>query len=649
MLRYLLLLLLFPLFVNGQYSRRVFGQVTKNDFVQDSSDAVILYKSGKSFLTYNENTGLEINTDFHVIARILSPEATDLGVVTVNLVQPPHGAIEYLEKVEGRTYWLENGFVQMAHLDSKGIFKERYRKDSPLYINKITLPRVSGDCIIEYAYTLVTPINIRDRPEDFYFQDKYPTRFALYSFHIPPFLGYTVGTYGYTKDMDYHVNKQNANVGHSDLDGMGTLYSFHYHNLPAFVEEPYMGSKLNHIAKVAFDLSEVNSQLLGTRQFATNWEVMNKNLILSDYFGKIIFRKTNFLKEEVKRFKQIADPLERAKAAYDAWNGTFQVDDWQNSVYLTDNQKSILESKRGTPKQINALFTSLLRELELDANPVILSRRSNGIIPTNIPMVDRFDYLVTKLNIGDKSFFLDITDVYLPFGYLPYECLNHFGFEVKEKDGKLVDIVSPGKYWKVVNFTSRFTGKTWEGKVEKSFLGYSGVSERRKYAENRVGYEKDFLSDLGNTTIRDFKVENAEDIKMSYKVSYEFRREEDQEAEVIYLFPLLDEQTTKHPFTSEVRNYPYDLGHPYEYFVIHEMTIPDGYEVESLPKSQAFSLPDKIATFTYTSVQKGDKITITCRTILRNSFMPAEVHDVLRQLYSSIVEKSGEPIVLKKK
>lgn len=648
-MRYLLFLCILPVLVHGQYSRRVFGQVTKNDFVKDSADAVILYKSGKSYVTYNENTGVEINTDYHVVARILSPEATDLGVFSVNLIQPSYGAIEYLEKVEGRTYWLENGFIQMANLDNKSIFQERYRKDSPLYINKISLPRVSGDCVIEYVYSVVTPANIRDRPVDFYFQDRYPTRFAQYSFHIPPFLGYTLGTYGYVKDLPYKVSRENANVGHSDLDGMGTLYTFQYHDLPAFVEEPYMGSRYNYIAKVAFDLSELNSQLLGTRQFATNWEVLNRTLLASDYFGKLIFRKTNFLKSEVNRFKDIADPLERAKAAYSAWNGTFQIDDWQNSIYLSDNQKEILENKRGMPKQVNALFVSLLRELGLDANPVILSRRSNGIIPTNMPMVDRFDYLIVKLNLGDNSYFIDITDPFLPFGYLPYDCLNYFGFEVKQKDGKLVDIVSPGKHWNVVNIRSSFKDGTWQGTTEKSYLGYSGVSERQEYFKNKDTYEKDFKSELPNTSIAAFKVENAEDIKQPYKLSYDFKREEDYDADILYLFPLMEEQTTKNPFTSEVRSYPMDFAHPFEYFVQHEITLPDGYEVESLPKSQAFALADKAATYSYAVAQKENKVTVTSRTVIRMPFLPAEMYGDMRKLYTNIVEKSGEPIVLKKK
>lgn len=649
MLRYLLLFLLLPVLLYGQSARRVFGLVTKNDFVQDSADAVVLYKYGKSYVTYNENTGIEINTDFHVVMRILAPEATDLGVVSVNLIQPTYGAIETLEKVQGKTYWMENGHLQVATLDNKSIFQERYRKDSPLYINKITLPRVSADCIIEYAYTLVTPIGIRDRPQDFYFQDKYPTRFALYTFEIPPFLGYTLGTYGLIKDQPYKTTKQNANVGHSDLDGMGTVYTFQYADLPAFVEEAFIGSKYNFLAKVAFDLSEFNTRSFGARQLATTWEVMNRNLVSADFFGKIIFRKTNFLKDEVNRFKHIQDPLERAKAVYEAWNGTFQIDDWQNSIYLSDGQKSILENKRGMPKQVNALFISLLRELDLDANPVILSRRSNGMIPTNIPMLDRFDYLVAKLNIGEQSYLIDITDPYLPFGYLPTECLNYFGFEVKQKGGQLVNISSPGKFWKVVNISSHFQDGTWQGKSEKSFLGYSGVEERRKYHANPSTYEKDFIGTLGSVTTENFTVVNANDSKQPYKLSYNFKREEDYDAEVIYLFPLMEEQSTKHPFTSEERSYPVDFAHPYEFLVSHEIALPEGYEVESLPKSEAFALTERAATYTYSVTLKENKITVLSRMLIRNPFMPAELYKDLRSLYSTLVQKSGEPIVLKKK
>ena len=369
----------------------------------------------------------------------------------------------------------------------------------------------------------------------------------------------------------------------------------------------------------------------------------------------MILRKTGFLKEEVNRFIGVADPKERLKAAYKAWNGSFKIYDNQGSVFIKNEQKKVLENKTGTPNQVNGLFISLLLELDLDATPVILSRRSNGAVNREFPMLDSFDYLIAKVDVGGESFLVDITDKAIPLGVLPFDCLNMSGFEVKKGGGNFVDIVPRAKYWETISFTTEFDleNRQVKGRADRNFLGYSGIEQRQNYYAQEANYRSDLLKQLGSYTIEELDIRNMEDndMPLTLRYAYHYEDPELEDPDFIYFNPMLSEQLSKNPFTLEQRLYPVDFGWAYEDILSHTIRLPDGYAVESLPRSEAYALPDNSARFTYqVSVDEAQNtVQVLTRTIIRNPVYYAEDYEGLKALFGYKVRKGNEQIVLRKK
>lgn len=650
-------LLLWHAPLSAQQEGIKFGNITVSDLsqktytVDSTAEAVILHDYGYTYFTYHEYTGISINTDYHIKKRILSENATDLGILDIVYHRPDYKKGESVNFFRGRTYWLEGGQMKSADVTSKDIFDTKLQNS--LYNKKVTFPHVTGDCIIEYSYTVSSPMTIRDKPRPWYFQGNYPVVYSEYNIGFPNFLDYTLLMTGYLGIDEKKIDKRNMNVGHSLLDGMGNFQRYIMRNIPAFKEEPYISSRDNFISKMSFELVQTRLPGDNPKDYSTTWKAINSTLINSDNFGKVLLRKTGFLKDQVSRFSGIADRKERLRAAYKAWNGSFKTDDNQGSVFLPDEQKKVLENKRGTPNQVNGLFISLLRELDLEANPVILSRRSNGAINRSFPMLDSFDYIIAKVTIGEESFLVDITDKAAPLGVLPYECLNLLGLEVKQGGGDFVNILPGAKYWETASFTTEIDleNRKVKGSAERNYLGYSGVEVRRDYYTQGHDFSAEFKKNLGNYTIEDLEIKNLDDNSMPVGVKYSFSYEGEDvdDPEFIYFNPMLNEQVKKNPFTLEERMYPVDFGWAYDDVFSNTIKIPEGYEIESLPRSEGYSLSDNSARYTYQVSAGEGKVNVLTRYYIRHTVYYAEAYHDLKELFSYMVKKGNEQIVLRKK
>jgi hypothetical protein len=104
----------------------------------------------------------------------------------------------------------------------------------------------------------------------------------------------------------------------------------------------------------------------------------------------------------------------------------------------------------------------------------------------------------------------------------------------------------------------------------------------------------------------------------------------------------------KNPFSSPSREYPVDFGAPFSETYRFNLTIPEGYQVEELPKGANIVLGDKNGKFSYAIGQMDNRIIVNMRfSIDKPMFMPAEYTN-LKDFFDMVVAKESEQIVLKK-
>ena len=101
------------------------------------------------------------------------------------------------------------------------------------------------------------------------------------------------------------------------------------------------------------------------------------------------------------------------------------------------------------------------------------------------------------------------------------------------------------------------------------------------------------------------------DVNKAYDVNIEVNGDED--ASMLYIYPMVTERMTKNPFSTQTREYPVDFGVPFNESYKLNFIIPDGYQVEELPISKSIVLNDKVGTFTYKIGQMDKRVVLDMR------------------------------------
>jgi hypothetical protein len=123
---------------------------------------------------------------------------------------------------------------------------------------------------------------------------------------------------------------------------------------------------------------------------------------------------------------------------------------------------------------------------------------------------------------------------------------------------------------------------------------------------------------------------------------------QESDAGIIYIDPVLFDRQKNNPFTSPSREYPVDFGLPFSQVYNLQLTIPEGYSVEELPKNNSILLPEKGGKFQYQVAQVGNKIVLNFRfSIDKTLFIPAEYKNLV-EFYNLVINKEAEQIILKK-
>lgn len=103
------------------------------------------------------------------------------------------------------------------------------------------------------------------------------------------------------------------------------------------------------------------------------------------------------------------------------------------------------------------------------------------------------------------------------------------------------------------------------------------------------------------------------------------------------------------PYMQENRKLPVEMPYPYSLRISNSLTIPEGYQVEELPKQVQFSMDNEGGTCRYLVQVVENRILMTYIFNMNRIFFGVEEYDLLKEFWATIVNKNNEMIVLKKK
>lgn len=631
-----------------------FGQISAADFAlkptpnDTTAEAVVLYESADTRFEFR-NERIQMVTYFFSRIRINKKSGYDQATVEIPLRGVgPHA--DYTHGIDGLTYTLKNGQVTKQKMDKAAIRIENVADSYK--VQKFTLPGVEEGCIIDYRYVRNAPEVYT--PPTWRFQQSIPVIWSDYRVAIPNFFYHKIILTGYLGLTVAETKPVSSNMIIPGIPEMGCTES-HYvmANAPAFRHEPYITTPSDYVSKVEFELARVDVPGQVTENYSLNWTDMDLTLLKRESFGSQ-YKKAPYFRDvatQIKAKYPVTDTLGRAVAAYEhvrntmTWNEQYNLD--------SDRLKKVLELKKGDAADLNFMLIGLLRDLDIDANPVILSTRDHGRVNEAYGLLRQFNYVVAHLMLGGKDFMLDATDRFVMPGMLPERALNGTGrLIVADGQSRFVslDPTERDVEAKSGSFTLSADGEL-TGTLAHSYAGYGAVDARTSY---KLRGEALFVEDVKRKKpgwqIDKVEFVNAGDVNQPLNVNYTLTVSEAAQVagDRMYLHPLLTEGVTENPFKQPERQFPVDFGAPFDETFVATYTLPDGYGADELPKPMVLGLPNNGGRFTYQVQQQGNQLTVLSRISIRKAVFPAGDYVLLKEFYEKILLKHGEQVVLKK-
>jgi hypothetical protein len=634
------------------------GQIDKESFemagysADSTADAVVLYDYGNVEFSYQEGVGIVLNFKYRVRIKILKESALDRASVSIPYGESSsYGKDENVFDISGYTYNLVGNAIETTPLSKKAIVWE---KISDSYnACKFNLQNVRKGSVIEYAYTKTTPLNYQDKPDTWNFQSKIPSRWSEYNITIPNVLYYKINMGGYVPLYINQSKETTIQIGHPQIDGNGMSYRFVVKDAPAFTNESFITAPEDYLSRISFELSSIAIPGERIKNYSKSWKDVDNTLLMLGSFGGQL-KKFSFIKDMKEEIvKKTADPTEKMSLAY---NTILQHIKWDGNggTGSRNGIKKAFDNKKGNAGDINLMLTNLLRELGFEADPVVLSTRSNGRVNESMPLLEGFDYVISQVRIGEKVIFLDATQRNVGEGILPEFALSGIGRLVPDKgEGRFVDL-KPKTYF------SRFErveadlspDGALKGGYSISLGGYEALRWRDKYlAEPDEVYYKEMKKQNPEWEIEAIKISNKKErLTEAVEVSCNFEMQnEESSPEIFYFNPMLAGRITENPFKALYRIYPVDLIAGRKISFMGNYKIPEGYYLEEIPKVEIISLPDKAGKFAYQVKQTENMVSVQSSVMLNRANFSAEEYDLLREFYDRIIKKHAQPLVIKKK
>jgi hypothetical protein len=640
-----------------------FGKITPEDFepklysVDSSASAVIIADIGSTEIVGNQKGSFSLIFKNFRRARILNKNGYDLADVEIAIYDDGKNE-EELASLKAVTYNLENGKVVETKLDVKGaVFKDRINKN--LLIKKFTFPNLKEGSIIEYEYKLNSDFIFNLQP--WTFQGSYPRLWSEYNVSMPEFYYYVQMAQGYQPFFIKERKDRRDSFIYTDNSGIQTNretfscnvadYRWAMKDVPALKEESFTSTIRNHIARIEFQLAELRSPFT-PRSIMGTWAGACEQMLKDEDFGLQLTKDNGWLNEVMDEATAGAKtPLEKAQRIYSYLRDNMTCTN-HNRVHTDKNLRTVLKTRNGSEAEINLLLTAMLKKADLNAEPVLLSTRSHGYAYAMYPLMDRFNYVISNVRIGDKYYYLDASQPRLGFGKLGYECYNGHARIVNAEATPLelsADSLMESKITSV--FIINDSSGNFDGTVQQTPGYYESNSIRSKVKEKgRESVFNDFKKGwTGEVNITKQNIDSLEKFEYPLAIKYDFNMKVDKE-DLLYVNPMFTEGIKENPFKAAQRNYPVEMPYAIDETYLLRLDVPKGYVIDEMPKQLMLKLnEDNEGMFEYRISESNGIISMRSRLRISRAYFLPEEYEMLREFFNYVVKKHNEQIVFKKK
>ena len=308
--------------------------------------------------------------------------------------------------------------------------------------------------------------------------------------------------------------------------------------------------------------------------------------------------------------QDIANVQERAAAVYQlvtkhvTWNGKYNL--WPQPT------KETLQQGTGTNADINMLLIQSLKDVGLEAAPVLLRSRDQGMLPYNFPSFQKLStFVVGVLPQGGAKFYLDASSTDSHLNVLPATLLvERARLLLKDKKSQWVNLqkVSRSQTTTIIDAT----------------LSTDGV-----LSGTQIAHHKGMVAEATDS------------------VPFTIRGE--VSGNKISVCPFNAAPITENPFKAGERLMPVEFPREELQQITVNITLPEGYVLEDSSKPISATTPDKGINGRYSVTSYGGKAQVQYMFNINKVSHPNTNYEALRDIFSMFAEYAKTPIVVVKK
>lgn len=655
-----------------------FGKVSEEELLEKAhpdypeASAAILYSKKQVSFDYQQGKGFVQNNEVHQRIKIYTKDGFDYATKMISLYQGERStSSEDIIGLKAYTYNIEGGKINKDKLTKDGIFEEetsKYRRTT-----KFTMPNIKEGCVIEFEYTIQSQLYGID---DVTFQQLIPIKRMEFKIKTPEYFKYSkllnprasfIPTLEETKERGQirYTSKsrsvagsgagrsvtQTNNSSHT-IDYQADVLMANMDNIPPLKDEKYVDNLSNYQAKLIMELEEIAWPDEPIKYLSTSWEKVTKTIYDDSDFGDQL-KKDNYYKDDLNALLSGVSATDLQQRAALIFNHVKSKVKWNEYYGYTAEQGLAKAYKQGSGNSgdINLMLTSMLRYAGLDANPVLVSTKSNGI--PLIPTRSGFNYVISALRIDDSIILLDATRPFSTANILPTSALNWLGRLIKE-DGNSdwVNLIPKMSSNESVSLNVKLNSDlSASGKVRHQFTNYQANRIRNKFHNhNTEEIIKSLEEDKGEIKISELELEHMYEINepISESYSYSLNNAMEDIGGNLYVTPLLFLASEENPFKEDKRSYPIDFVYPIADKYMVNIMLPEGYTVESMPESVKYQFNGTDGEFTYLAKLNGNFIQLIVSLDLNKTLILPEEYEQFKEFYQLMIEKQTEQVVLKK-
>lgn len=616
------------------------GEVSTSELKESScaldqdAHAYYHFDIGSTELDY-DNQGLKTKQDRRLKLKVIDAQGVEAGDFVIHLRNSAE-----IENIKGYTYNLINGEVEGFKLEKDNIHESRIHDG--LRKVSINMPRVQAGSIIELEYKITNRF-LGELPK-WVFQKSYPVQHSEYTVHEHVDFNYRRNFRGYLPVAQSERERSARYFGRGRADVFSTVYSLD--SIPAFESEKFLSSPSNFLSAVEFSLVSTTFTGFNVKNYGHSWSDIDQLYKQYKYFGEFLDQGRSG-----SRILQVIGlegqtPEDRISELFKYLQFRLSWNEYHTD-FAERSATEIFDEKNGTSGELNLLLTLLLQQDGFDAEPMLVSTRSNGFVFEAMPDDRYFNHVIAKVKTEKKTFYLDLTGDQLGVGQVPFKNLNG---PARLPYSSVFESIEPSGKFSIQKLYDLRPGEEGiSGQLRYTAKNYAAIDHQDKFKalddESSLNHLRQSFPDL---QLNSYKSSDNNSLNSSYEVSFSDQVNLQQIGDELFVkpFPMENEEN---PLTAETRKYPLDFGYATEYQSMSTVHIPEGYEVSQLPEPAVVDFADNRGKLMYQARQLGDMIQVNYMFQINSVWFEVEQYPYLQQFYGLAAEKLQESIVLKKK